>query len=141
MNTEIEIILIEDSPADTDITIRALKKYNVANKLTCFKNGAEALEFVEKETVSNPDRIASMVILLDLYLPLMNGLEFLQAIKANEKTKNIPVAILSSTNELPDIKESLRRGVRYISKPLEFEDLIRFTIEVGYSTLLVKTGN
>jgi two-component system, response regulator len=135
---EVEIILIEDSPSDTDLTIRALKKYNLANKLTCFKDGMEALEFLLERTKIEGKIDSSVVILLDLNLPMMTGLEFLQTIRANEHTREIPVAILSSTAELPDIKESMKLGVRYISKPLEFEDIVRFTIEVGYSTLLVK---
>src|SRR4051812_47830790 len=101
---EIEIFLIEDSPADTDITIRALKKYNVANKLTCFKDGQEALDYIF-EIQNEKERISSLVILLDLNLPLMNGIEFLQEIRANELIKDIPVAILTSTSELPHIKE------------------------------------
>lgn len=135
---EVEILLIEDSPTDIDLTKRALKKYNLANKLTCFNDGSDALDFLLERVKHNGKIESSVVILLDLNLPLMSGLEFLTAIRANEGTKEIPVAILTSTTDIPDIKEMMRLGVRYISKPLEFEDVVRFTIEVGYSTLLVK---
>lgn len=135
---EIEILLVEDSAADITLTLLALKKYNLANKLTCLKNGVEALDYVTRRAEESPGFSSSAVILLDLNLPLMNGIEFLHEIRANEKLKDIPVALLTSSSELPEIKESLRMGVRYISKPIAFEDLIRFTKELGFSTLIGK---
>jgi two-component system, response regulator len=134
---QLEILLVEDSPADTDLTIRELASFKLTNKITCFKDGVEALEFL-LEKVKREGKVDSSVILLDLNLPLMNGIEFLHEIRSNDNTKDIPVAILTGTFEIPDIQESLRMGVRYISKPLKFVDMVRFVIEMGGTTMLAK---
>lgn len=134
---ELEILLVEDSPTDTDLTIRELKRFNLANRVRCFKDGTEALDFLMEKSKAE-GKINSSVILLDLNLPLMSGVEFLEEIRSNENTKDIPVAILTSTTEIPDLKDSLRYGVNYISKPLRFSEMVRFAIETGGSTLFVK---
>ncbi len=136
---DLEILLVEDSAADTDLTIRELKSFKLANNVRCFRDGEEALSFLLQKA-SKEGKNESSVILLDLNLPVMDGIEFLHKIRADENTKDIPVAILTSTFEIPDIQESLRMGVRYISKPLKFVDMVRFVIETGGITMLRKSN-
>lgn len=128
---EIEIILVEDSMDDAALTIRALKKQNLANKLVHIKDGQEALDFIfsENSTVfENKPR----VILLDLKMPKVGGMEVLQRIKSDERTKTIPVVILTSSAEDPDIKTSYELGANsYIVKPVDFDNFSRTVIELG----------
>ncbi|HXA01937.1 MAG TPA: response regulator, partial [Cytophagaceae bacterium] len=111
-NYELEIILIEDNPDDAALAIRALKKQNLANKLIHLKDGAEALDFIygrgaysERSIINTP-----RVILLDLKMPKVNGLEVLEKLKSDMSTKHIPVVILTSSAEDPDIKECYKLG-------------------------------
>jgi CheY-like chemotaxis protein len=131
---ELEIILIDDSSEDRDLTIRALNKCKVANKITTMDNAEDGLEYVLSERKITTPRL----ILLDLNLPGMSGVEFLQLIRSRKETKDIPVAILTSTTQLPDIKESLKMGVHYIAKPIEFDDLAKVAVSLGFSILMVK---
>ncbi len=126
-----KIILIDDSAEDIELPLYTLKKNEYIMKIDHFKDGALALEYIagEKEEI-----ISSIFILLDMNMPGMGGLEFIKRVKANDKTKNIPIAVLTSTTELPDIKESMRLGVKfYIPKPIESEDIDKIAIELGYT--------
>ena len=131
---ELEIILIDDSPEDRDLTVRALNKCKVANKITAMDNAEDGLEYI----LSERKFISPRLILLDLNLPGMSGVEFLHLLRSRKETKDIPVAILTSTTQLPDIKESLKMGVHYIAKPIEFDDLAKVAISLGFSILMVK---
>jgi two-component system, response regulator len=140
MTKEIEILLVEDNASDAEMTILALKKNNLANKLLHVKDGAEALDFIFAEgkyadrSVENKPK----VILLDLKMPKLNGIEVLQRIRDNERTKNIPVVVLTSSKEDPDIKKCYDLGVNsYVVKPVEFDDFQRAVSEVGLYWMIV----
>jgi two-component system, response regulator len=134
---EIEIILIEDNPDDAVLTIRALKKYHLSNHLVHIKDGAEALEFIfGKKTVSAKPR----VILLDLNLPKVSGLEILARLKSDEKTKTIPVVVLTSSNESPDVERCYELGANsYIVKPVGFENFAKVAGDLGFYWMLTNS--
>lgn len=140
---EIEILLVEDNPTDAELTLRALKKNNFANKMHWVKDGAEALDFIYGRGQYSDRRGNGVlrVVLLDLRLPKVDGMEVLRTLKADEKTKNIPVVVLTSSKEDRDIVESYRLGVNsYISKPVEFQEFLKVVSEMGlYWMLLNKT--
>lgn len=132
---EIEIVLVEDNPDDAGLTIRALKKQNLANNLVHLKDGEEALNFFfsQGEYKDKPLSKTPKVVLLDLKMPKVNGLEVLQKIRADERTKTIPVVVLTSSNEDPDIKECYKLGVNsYIVKPVGFDDFTKVVAELGF---------
>src|SRR5205814_5753253 len=137
---EIEILLVEDSPYDAELTIRELRRHHLANKLVHLKDGAEALEFIFG-TGSYAGRDASQhpkVVLLDLKMPKVDGLEVLRAIRSSERTKNIPVVVLTSSCEQRDIVESYQLGVNsYVVKPLEFDNFSAAVAELGCYWVLV----
>jgi len=131
---ETEILLVEDSPYDAEMTLRALTKRHLANKVFHVKDGAEALEFLFG-TGQYASRAASQhpkVVLLDLKLPKVDGFEVLRAIRNNERTKCIPVVVLTSSHEQRDLVESYKLGVNsYIVKPVQFENFSEAVAEVG----------
>jgi len=137
---EVEILLVEDDPHDVELTIRALRKHNLANKVHVVKDGAEALEFIfgtgaytERDVNNKPK-----VILLDLKLPKVDGLEVLRRIKSDERTQVIPVVVLTSSREERDIVESYKLGVNsYITKPVDFDKFVQTVSELGLYWLLV----
>jgi two-component system, response regulator len=137
---EVEILLVEDNPTDAELAIRALRKNNCTNKLVWAKDGAEALDFVfctgayAGRQVSNPPK----VILLDLQLPKVSGLEVLRRLKSDERTRTIPIVVLTSSKEDRDIADSYQYGVNsYISKPVEFDAFYKVVSETGLYWLLV----
>jgi len=139
-NSEIEILLVEDSIHDAEMTIRALRKSNISNKIIHLKDGALALDFLfgrkeyENRDTSNKPRI----ILLDLKMPKINGLEVLKAVKENELTKTIPVVVLTSSKEGPDIDRAYELGVNsYIVKPVDFDGFMKAIGEVGLYWMLI----
>ena len=136
---EIEILLVEDNPNDAELTIRALKKSKLANNLFHVKDGAQALDFIfaKGEFSSRKMESKPKLILLDLKLPKVDGLEVLMQIKSNELTKLIPVVMLTSSKEQKDIIESYNLGVNsYIVKPVEFEKFVQAVSELGLYWLL-----
>jgi len=136
----VEILLVEDNPADIKLTLRGLKKHNLMNKVYVIKDGAEAMDYIfakgkykERDIKDTPT-----VILLDLKLPKVHGLDILKEIKSNEITKVIPVVILTSSEEEKDIVESYKLGVNsYITKPVNFDKFVRAVEDVGYYWLLL----
>ncbi len=120
----VEILLVEDNPSDAELTIRALKKNKLTNDIHWVKDGEEAILFIfgkDEKTITKPK-----VILLDLKLPKVDGLEVLKKLKGNEKTSTIPVVVLTSSNEEKDIIESYKIGVNsYIVKPVDFEKFVK----------------
>jgi two-component system response regulator len=137
---EVEILIVEDNLDDAELTIRALKKNHLANHVTHLVDGAEALDFLFGNGVyANRDVLnVPKVILLDLKMPKVNGLEVLTRIKAEPHTKMIPVVILTSSAEDPDVKKSYELGANsYIVKPVEFRDFARVISELGMYWLLI----
>lgn len=137
---DIEILLIEDSPTDAEMSIRTLKKHKLANSLVWKKDGAEALEFLfgADAQPGRPCVVKPRVILLDLRLPKVDGLEVLRQVKSDERTRMIPVVVLTSSKEDRDIGEAYRLGVNsFISKPIEFEEFSRIIAQLGLYWLVV----
>lgn len=137
---DIEILLIEDNLEDAELIIRTLKKNNVSNKLLHLTDGAEALDFLFAEGSYSKRKTENRlrVILLDLNLPKLNGIEILRKIKNDERTKTIPVVIMTSSSEAKDIIESYQIGVNgYIVKPVTFADFAKTVSDIGFYWLLV----
>lgn len=138
--TEVEILLIEDNHDEAALTIRGLRKQNLANNLLHLDDGEEALEFIfgegrykEREVEFRPK-----LILLDLKLPKVDGLSILRRLKESESTRSIPVVILTSSKEESDIVESYKLGVNsYIVKPVNFESFSKAVAELGFYWLLL----
>ena len=142
MNNEngVEILLVEDNPRDGELALRALKKRHLANHLVWVKDGAEALEYLFRASPEGQRAIDHIpkVILLDLKLPKVDGLEVLRQLKGDERTRNIPVVVLTSSREEQDIVESYRLGVNsYIVKPVEFENFSQAVAQLGLYWLLL----
>jgi CheY-like chemotaxis protein len=136
----VEILLVEDNPTDAELAIRTLKKNNLANNLVWVKDGAEALDFLfaRGEYAARNGCAPPRVVLLDLRLPKVDGLEVLRAVKNDPRTKEIPIVVLTSSKEDRDITESYQLGVNsYISKPVEFEAFAKTVTELGMYWLLV----
>jgi two-component system response regulator len=137
---EIEILLVEDNPTDAELTIRALKKKNLANNLVWVKDGAEALDFLfaTGEYADRSEKELPKLVLLDLRMPKVDGLEVLQRIKADERTRKIPVVVLTSSKEDKDIVESYKLGVNsYVSKPVEFDEFTEAVSTLGLYWILL----
>jgi CheY-like chemotaxis protein len=139
-NMELEIILVEDNQDDANLAIRAFKKNNVCNNLVHLKNGEEALNFIFHGATFDGKIFteAPKVILLDLKMPKVNGMEVLEAIKKDPSTKTIPVVVLTSSAEDPDIKTCYELGANsYIVKPVEFDNFVKTVVDLGmYWSLL-----
>ena len=138
--SHVEILLIEDNPNDLALTMRAFRKNNLANHIHVVRDGAEALEFIfctgayANRNIENGPK----VILLDLKLPLVDGLEVLRRIKADPRTQRIPVVVLTSSREERDIVESYQLGVNsYIVKPVDFEQFTASMRTLGMYWLLL----
>lgn len=139
-NNEVEILLVEDNPNDAELTLRALRTNNFTNKIVHAKDGAEALDFIfgqngyaGREVENTPK-----VILLDLKLPKVDGLEVLERIKIDPRTKTIPVVVLTSSREDIDLQKCYELGVNsYIVKPVEFEGFVKAVTDLGFYWLLL----
>ena len=130
----VDILLVEDNPNDLELALRALKKRHLANKVVVARDGAEALDFIFGTGAYADRDIANnlKVVLLDLKLPKIDGLEVLRRIKSDERTRLIPVVVLTSSQEERDIVESYRLGVNsYMVKPVDFEQFIDCVSELG----------
>lgn len=136
----VEILLVEDNPDDAHLAIRELKKHNLANKLVWVKDGEEALDFIYAQgqfTDRNANQMPK-VILLDLKLPKIDGLEVLKTLREKEDTKLLPVVVLTSSQEDQDIIQTYNLGVNsYIVKPVDFENFSKAIREVGYYWVVV----
>ena len=136
----VDILLVEDNPQDAELTIRALKKHNLANRLITVEDGAEALDFIfcrgkyaTRELSHSPK-----VVLLDLKLPKVSGLEVLRALKQDERTRTIPVVGVTSSREDPDIKTAYGLGANsYVVKPVDFDAFAESVSSLGLYWLLV----
>jgi two-component system response regulator len=138
-NHATEILLVEDNPNDMELTIRALKKNNIANDIHTVTDGAEALDyFFAKGDYSDRDILKNpKLVILDLKLPKVDGLEILRQIKQDERTKTIPVVVLTSSKEESDVVASYKLGANsFIVKPVDFEKFITTVKELGMYWLL-----
>lgn len=137
----VEVLLVEDNITDAELTIRELKKHNMANNLVHVKNGEEALDFIfaaGKYAHTREIQYSPKVILLDIQMPKVNGIEVLQKIKADARTKNTPVVILTSSKENPDIQKCYDLGANsYIVKPVNFEGFAHAIKNLGLYWLLL----
>ena len=135
-----DVLMVEDNPYDAELTKRALKKHNLANHLFVVEDGAEALDFLfcrgnyADRDINHPPK----VVLLDLKLPKIGGLEVLAAIKADERTKQVPVVVVTSSREDPDVKAAYALGANsYVVKPVDFEPFAEAMSRLGLFWLLV----
>jgi CheY-like chemotaxis protein len=131
---DVEILLVEDNPADVELTLRALQTNNLASKVFVVNDGAEALEFIFATGSFALRRIENgpKVILLDLQLPKVDGVEVLRRVKADPRTHHTPVVILTSSEQERDVLQTYNLGVNsYIVKPVDFTTFIRAVSELG----------
>ncbi len=138
--TYVEILLVEDNPEDLELMQRALRKANITNRIQIGRDGAEALDFIFCEGAHAARKIedSPKVILLDLKLPKVDGLEVLKRIKGDPRTRAIPVVVLTSSKEQNDVVESYHLGVNsYIVKPVNFESFIEAVQHLGMYWLLL----
>lgn len=132
MSEAVEILLVEDDPADVELTLRALSRHNLTNRVRTARDGVEALEYLFGNAP------LPKLVLLDLKLPKMNGLEVLRHLKADARTHRIPVVMLTSSREAPDIAEAYELGANsYIVKPVEFESFVKAVSDLGLYWLLL----
>jgi two-component system response regulator len=136
----VDALLVEDNLQDAELTMRSLKKHKLANNVFVVEDGAEALEFIfckgkySERDIKQPPR----VIFLDLKLPLVSGLEVLRAIKQDARTKSIPVVVVTSSREDPDVKAAYELGANsYVVKPVDFESFTKSIGEIGLYWLLI----
>lgn len=130
----VEILLIEDNPDDAELTIRALKKYNLANNLLHVHDGEEALNYFFSDKMTSIPKL----VLLDLKMPKIDGIEVLRKLKTDDSRKIIPVVVLTSSREERDIIESYKLGVNaYIVKPVDFDKFTKAIAEIGFFWLLL----
>jgi len=138
-DNKVEVLLVEDNPHDAEMTIRSLKKVNLANRLIHLKDGKEALDFIFAKGAFSDRQIENKpkVILLDIKMPKIDGIEVLRQIKANEITKTIPVVIMTSSKQEQDIITSYNLGVNsYVVKPVDFESFAKAVSELGLYWLI-----
>jgi CheY-like chemotaxis protein len=140
MNGAIEILLVEDNANDVELTLHALSRHNLANKIHVVRDGEEAMDFLfcrgqfSHRTFDNPPKM----VLLDLKLPKVDGLEILRAVKTDTRTKALPVVVMTSSRQQRDMVESYQLGVNsYIQKPIHFEEFQEVIRQLGYYWLAV----
>jgi len=137
---QIEVLLVEDNDDDAELAIRELKKHNLANDLLWVTDGVEALDFIFAQgRYNNRDiNIPPKVIMLDLKMPKVSGIEVLRKVREDDRTKKIPVVVLTSSNEEKDIVDAYELGVNsYIVKPLDFSKFSNSIKEIGYYWLVL----
>ena len=134
------LLLVEDNPDDEALTLRALKKHNLANQIIVAHDGQEALDFLfgNGEFSGRDTNDLPQVVLLDLKLPKVDGLEVLEAIRSHHQTRNMPVVVLTSSNEEQDIIRSYALGANsYVRKPVDFEQFIEAARQLGLYWLVL----
>lgn len=132
--SEVEIVIVEDNPNDAELVARVFKKNGLAGKFTLLKDGVEALDFLFAQGIFADKSVPGIpkVILLDLKLPKIDGIEVLRRLKSNERTSAIPIVILTSSTEQRDLKAAYELGVNsYVTKPIEFAKFAEIVGELG----------
>ena len=131
---KMDVVIVEDDPNDAELIMRVFRKHNMVNRIILLKDGAEALEFFFGSGATDHPK----VVLLDLKLPKVNGIEVLRRLKADERTKNVPVVILTSSAESQDVADAYKYGVNsYVTKPIKFEDFANAVTELRLYWLLL----
>ena len=138
-NTAVDILLVEDNPTDAELTLRALKKHNLTNYVEWVKDGAAALDFLfRRGDYAARENSVPRLVLLDLRLPKVEGLEVLKQMRANEHTRLIPVVVMTSSKEERDVVASYQLGANsFVSKPVGFEEFAKTVAELGLYWMLV----
>jgi two-component system response regulator len=139
-HTEVEVLLVEDNARDAEMTLRTLRKRNLANNVVHVKDGQEALDWLlgTAPHAGRDARPRPKVVLLDLKLPKVDGLEVLRAIRADERTRLLPIVVMTSSYEQRDVIESYKLGVNsYVVKPVDFDAFSAAVAELGHYWLLV----
>ena len=127
------LLLVEDNPSDEELTLRSLKKHNIVNEVVVARDGVEAVEYLLDDSKQLPD-----LVLLDHKLPRLSGLEVLQRIRTEERTKMLPVVVLTSSSQDEDIVSSYRMGANsYVRKPVRFSDFSEAVRQLGVYWLLI----
>jgi len=137
---DVDVLLVEDNPDDAGLVIRELKKNNLGNRLIHLTDGAEALDFIFVRGKFSDRKIEDKpkVILLDLKMPKVDGLQVLRAIRGDERTKLIPVVVMTSSREEKDIVKSYSLGVNaYVVKPVDFDNFSKAVVELGMFWILI----
>ena len=140
MQDEVDILLVEDNASDAELTIRALRKYHVSNRISLVTDGEEALDFVFGRGAYNgrENKFQPKLILLDIKLPMLSGLEVLKELKSDDRTREIPVVMLSSSGVESDIQQSYKLGANsYIVKPVDLENFSKSVADLGMYWLLL----
>jgi CheY-like chemotaxis protein len=136
----IEILLVEDNPNDIELTLDALKNHNLSNNVKVLTDGAKALDYIFNQKDNSKSHLMKypQLILLDLKLPKVSGLEVLEKIKSDDSTKHIPVVVLTSSREEKDVIESYKLGVNsYIVKPVDFDQFVNAVTNLGLYWILL----
>jgi two-component system response regulator len=136
---QVEILLVEDNERDAELTMRALKKGGLANKLLWVKDGQQALDYLFRSgEFSAREDVVPRMVLLDLKMPRIDGIEVLRAVKADERTKRIPVIVMTSSQEESDVAQTYELGVNsYVVKPVDFAAVAETVRQAGYYWLAI----
>jgi CheY-like chemotaxis protein len=136
---QIDILLVEDNPLDAELTMRGLRNEKLANRITWVRDGEEALDYVYRRgSYANREDGGPRLILLDLKMPRVGGIEVARTLKGDERTRRIPIVVMTSSKEESDIAESYHLGVNsYIVKPLDFESLAEVARQAGFYWLAI----
>lgn len=132
-DTFVDILLVEDNPNDAELTLRALRKHNFANRVEWVKDGEQALDYLfHRGAWTEQPNSLPRVVLLDLRLPKIDGIEVLRAIRADPSTRDLPVVVLTSSKEERDVIDTYKLGVNsYIAKPVAFEEFAKVVAQIG----------
>jgi CheY-like chemotaxis protein len=137
-NNVIEIVIVEDNPSDAELLMRVFKKHNVGNKIVLLKDGVEAMDFFFPQKSVAGGNSTPRVVILDLKLPKINGIEVLRRLKAEEETKKLPVIVLTSSKEERDLRDSYNSGVNsYVTKPIKFDEFAKVVSQLELYWLLI----
>jgi two-component system response regulator len=135
---KVEIVIVEDNPNDAELILRVFRKHHMANQVILLKDGAEALDFFFPPDGSVSASAALRIVLLDLKLPKVDGIEVLRRLKSDDRTRDIPVVVLTSSSEDRDIKGAYELGVNsYVAKPIKFEDFAKTVADLGLYWLML----